>query len=100
MHPEDFRQSMLKKMVSTQCCNDTFKVYFSLSTLSHSPQTEVMRIYYAMIAEYDAMVGTVMDAVETSGALDNTWVILTSDHGDMNMVCCNALRANANPKFF
>ncbi len=41
------------------------------------------RVYFAMIAEIDAMVGKVMDALEASGQSGNTWVIFTSDHGEM-----------------
>lgn len=43
------------------------------------------RIYYAMIAEVDYMVGTVMQAVEKASLKDNTFFIFSSDHGEMNM---------------
>jgi choline-sulfatase len=39
--------------------------------------------YYAMITELDEYVGRLIDTVETSGQLDNTIVIYTSDHGEM-----------------
>jgi len=39
-------------------------------------------IYYAMIAEVDEMVGTLLDAAQ---GLDNTYVLYLSDHGEMNM---------------
>ena len=45
----------------------------------------VRRIYYAMIAEFDAMVGRYMDTVNEAGLWDNTVFIVTSDHGDMQM---------------
>jgi len=41
------------------------------------------RIYFAMIAEVDAMVGEVLKALDRSGMRDKTWVIFTSDHGEM-----------------
>jgi len=73
MHPEDFRASLLKGMGGEDtCCSDEYKV-------------EVRRHYFAMIAEFDAMVGELMAAVEESGQAGDTMVIVTSDHGDMNM---------------
>ncbi len=41
------------------------------------------RIYFAMIAEMDAMAGSVLEALADSGLEDNTWVVFTSDHGEM-----------------
>lgn len=38
-----------------------------------------------MILEFDAMVGTYMQALDDAGVTDNTVLIVTSDHGDMNM---------------
>ncbi len=45
----------------------------------------VRRIYYAMIAEVDAMLGDLLSTLEEQGLEDNTYVIFTSDHGEMNM---------------
>lgn len=41
------------------------------------------RIYAAMIAETDAMVGAVMDAVEALGMREETVIIFLSDHGEL-----------------
>ena len=41
--------------------------------------------YYAMISEYDDMVGEMVGAVEAGGLTDDTVFILSSDHGDMQM---------------
>ncbi|MCY4526110.1 MAG: sulfatase-like hydrolase/transferase, partial [Anaerolineaceae bacterium] len=38
--------------------------------------------YYAMVSEVDWQVGRILQALEESGAAENTIVILTSDHGD------------------
>ena len=48
----------------------------------HAVRT-VRRIYFAMIAEVDAMVGRVLAALDDLGLTDSTWVIFTSDHGEM-----------------
>jgi len=46
---------------------------------------KVRRIYFAMIAEVDAMVGRLMEAVEQLRLAEPTYVIFTSDHGEMAM---------------
>lgn len=40
-------------------------------------------VYYGMIAEVDAQLGRIFDALRESGAWDNTMIIFTSDHGEM-----------------
>lgn len=72
MHPEDFESSMKKRMASTECCTDERKL-------------DIRQHYYATIAEYDAMVGLLLDAVKEAGFDEDTYIIATSDHGDMNM---------------
>ena len=75
MHPEDFRASLLKGLGSEAlCCDDAFKV-------------SIRQHYFAMIAEYDAMVGRLLAALDASAQApaSATWVIATADHGDMNM---------------
>ena len=39
------------------------------------------REYYALITLLDAQVGRILDALKQSGKVDNTYVILTADHG-------------------
>ena len=41
------------------------------------------RSYAADISVIDHAVGTMIDALERKGLLDNTWIIYTSDHGEM-----------------
>lgn len=45
----------------------------------------VISAYYAMIVEYDDMVGEMVASVESAGLTDNTIFVLSSDHGDMQM---------------
>jgi arylsulfatase A-like enzyme len=42
---------------------------------------EHRREYYAIITHMDAQIGRILDALEASGKKDNTYVILTADHG-------------------
>ncbi len=44
---------------------------------------EARAAYYAMVSMIDAEVGRVLDALERRGALADTLVIFTSDHGEM-----------------
>ena len=46
---------------------------------------KVRRIYYAMCAEVDAMVGEILTALERAGLAHNTYVIFSSDHGENAM---------------
>ena len=46
---------------------------------------DVRRTYFAMVAECDAMVGALRDALETTGLADSTYFIYLSDHGEANM---------------
>jgi choline-sulfatase len=43
-----------------------------------------MHCYFAKVAETDALVGAVLDAVEDAGLSGSTYIILTSDHGELN----------------
>jgi arylsulfatase K len=46
---------------------------------------QVRRIYMAMCAEADAMVGTVYDAMQEMGLGEETYFVFSSDHGEMAM---------------
>ena len=46
---------------------------------------QVRRVYFAMIAEVDAMLGEIMQAVDEQKLWDNTYFLFTSDHGDLAM---------------
>jgi arylsulfatase K len=77
MHPCDFQSSMLKGCTPSD--EDAAEFY------SESRRREIRSKYYAMIAEWDAMVGQYMDTVKTLGVWNQTVFIVTSDHGDMQM---------------
>lgn len=44
---------------------------------------EAIRCYYALCSQIDEQAGRVLQALEDTGQLDNTWIIVTADHGDM-----------------
>jgi len=41
------------------------------------------RAYYGSVSYVDALIGRVLDALNATGARDNTAIVFTSDHGDM-----------------
>eukprot|EP01147_Barroeca_monosierra_P003495 gene3495-6122_t len=88
MHPEDFGSTMRKHMAGSDCCNDTIRVSANtslhLKLLTYTNML-VRQHYYAMIAEYDAIIGDILHTVENTGQWNNTYMIFTADHGDMNM---------------
>ena len=47
-------------------------------------QDRLMRTYYyAKVTHIDQSIGLVLDALQKKGVMDNTWIIYTSDHGEM-----------------
>ncbi len=77
LHPCDLQSSMLKGCIPSEGEKDDF--------YSIERRRRIRRIYYAMISEFDAMVGEYMKAVEEVGQWNNTIFIVTSDHGDQQM---------------
>ncbi len=64
--------------------------YMSVTKNTHGHFTDeeilaIRRHYFAMVAETDAMLGQVLDTLESTGQLDDTYIIFASDHGEMNM---------------
>merc|ERR1719454_2647701 len=77
MHPCDFQSSMLKGCLPPEATSGDF--------YTEKHRRHIRTVYLAMIAEFDAMVGQYIQAVEETGRLNNTVFIVTSDHGDMQM---------------
>lgn len=44
---------------------------------------EGIRHYYGMVSLIDQQIGAVLASLETTGQLDNTWIIYSCDHGEM-----------------
>lgn len=50
------------------------------------PRTEesvkdLLRVYYAVIHDMDRQIGRILDVLDASGQIDNTYIIYSSDHG-------------------
>ncbi len=57
--------------------------HFYSEGISDEEMEERRRRYDQYIAYVDAQVGVLYDSLEAQGLLENTWLILTSDHGEM-----------------
>ena len=79
LHPCDYQSTMLKGCLPLNH-SEAPMVY------SMERRKRIRAIYYAMILEFDSMVGAYLDALESvPGLAEKTVVIVTSDHGDMQM---------------
>lgn len=56
---------------------------FGIPPRTEAEWREYIRRYYYLLEDCDQHVGTVLDALEFSGGLDNTVVFYTADHGEM-----------------
>lgn len=50
------------------------------------------RIYFAMIAEVDEMVGEILGGLDECGLSENTWVFFAGDHGEMAGEHCQYIK--------
>nr|XP_039273121.1 arylsulfatase K-like [Styela clava] len=70
MHPVDIYSTIVKN------CSSQF---------SQQELIDIKSYFYAMCAETDAMVGEIFDAINKYGFTESTYVVFTSDHGELAM---------------
>jgi arylsulfatase len=58
-------------------------VHSDSPSLTDAVIAEIRRFYYGNITLIDEAIGRMLRALERRGLLDETWVIYTSDHGEM-----------------
>jgi choline-sulfatase len=58
-------------------------VHSDSPSLTDAVIAEIRRCYYGNVTVIDEAIGRILDALERRGLLDRTWVIYTSDHGEM-----------------
>ncbi len=58
-------------------------VHSDSASLTDAVIAEIRRYYYGNITVIDEAIGHMLKALERRGLLDQTWVIYTSDHGEM-----------------
>ncbi len=62
--------------------NRNVELKWSAATHGEAVLRLALARYYALITQIDQQVGRILDHLEESGEIDNTVIILTSDHGD------------------
>jgi len=56
---------------------------FNELNLSSQQLIDIRRAYYANVSYVDDKIGRLLKILKTTGLDENTWIIFTSDHGDM-----------------
>ena len=56
---------------------------FNLLKFSHEEHRRAVACYYACVDYVDDCIGGLIDGLRREGRLDNTYIVYTSDHGDM-----------------
>lgn len=62
---------------------NAFLRYSSSDTLTDDRAREVRRHYFANVTLIDEAIGRILAALERKGIADSTWVVYSSDHGEM-----------------
>ncbi|KAM8960802.1 arylsulfatase K [Pelodytes ibericus] len=70
MHPVDYYSSYTKN------CTENF---------TNKEIQDIRAYYYAMCAETDAIMGEILSAINNTGLLNETYILFTSDHGELAM---------------
>ena len=60
----------------------TIKGTFNLDSVSAEELTHFRRVYFSMCYEADSLLGQLIDALDESGARQDTYVMMVSDHGE------------------
>jgi arylsulfatase A-like enzyme len=60
-----------------------FLAYSDSATMTEEAITGMRRAYYANLTVIDAGLGRIVEALRKKGLLDNTWIVYTTDHGEM-----------------
>jgi choline-sulfatase len=62
---------------------DFVKRWSNLDGMTTRQKQQLLTCYYAKITLIDEQIGGIVKALEQKGLLDNTWIIYSSDHGEM-----------------
>ena len=82
--PQDMPVAIMER--PTEPISPQIKSMFARSGLLDMTESQGRTLkshYYAKVAFDDYAIGTVIQSLEENGLLDNTWIVYTSDHGEM-----------------
>jgi arylsulfatase A-like enzyme len=80
--PPEYRNRFSNKVNDGQYVNFIYNKFFVSRTLSPEETQLVIDAYDSSLSYLDTEIGSLMAALEKQGILDNTLVIITSDHGE------------------
>ncbi|WP_290999641.1 sulfatase-like hydrolase/transferase [Hyphomicrobium sp.] len=78
-----FAKTRTEKLDNKPSCQQSYKDAYSQFMQPSFVRPDYYRLYYKLHADVDRHLGEVMSAFQSSRFLDNTWIIFTSDHGDL-----------------
>ena len=73
----------LLKEISKKFLNEENFTEIKFSKLTEKDIKNIKSVYFGMCAEVDHNIGKILKFLKSSGKLDNTMIIFTSDHGEM-----------------
>ena len=73
----------LLKEISKKFLNEENFTEIKFSKLTEKDIKNIKSVYFGMCAEVDHNIGKILEFLKSSGKLDNTMIIFTSDHGEM-----------------
>ncbi|MGB0058983.1 sulfatase family protein [Candidatus Binatus sp.] len=62
---------------------NAFLAYSDSATMTEEGIAGMRRAYYANVTVIDTGLGRIVEALREKGILDNTWIVYTTDHGEM-----------------
>ncbi len=82
--PEDVRDDLIKSEDTTQKPSfmELIRRYRKLDSLDRETIEKIYAVYLGMNSYVDTMLGGLMETLEETGLIENTTVIVCSDHGD------------------
>ncbi|WP_068311354.1 sulfatase-like hydrolase/transferase [Polycladidibacter hongkongensis] len=82
---EVFDRHPLVKLLREQSDASSFVpgIEGSVAEFSAHDFQRIKGVYYGLISEVDAQLGHIFDHLKASGAWENTFIVFTSDHGEM-----------------
>ena len=82
-YADQFRDAAMPAAIPTHPCGKPQRVLNRQKAFSAEELARIRRQYCALIKLIDDQVGSLLDALERRNMIENTYIIFTSDHGEM-----------------
>ena len=77
---ESAQHPYLRELIAHQTCDEGVAVANDPTSVRH--QRQLRAAYYGLMQEVDSHIGRIVEFLDSAGALEQTLLIFTSDHGD------------------